>query len=68
MSQFNSADLIRHTINKSPSEFKTAFDAMMSDRMFAALEAKKQQVAQSYFNNETQEVEAKSDEDTETTA
>lgn len=78
--EINFSDMIAAAKAESPSEFQDVFNRMMLDKVAAAVEAEKVNIAQSFFNNETQTEqesseedesinnEDKSDEDTEATA
>lgn len=66
MSDVTVNDLIHSAAQQNAVDFRSAFDAMMLDKVAAAVQAKKQEIAQTYFDQEKQEAE--SNEDTETTA
>ena len=60
--QFTIADMVRSARGENPSEFQTAFDAIILDKIAAAVETKKADIAQNYFNaDETEEEEESSD-------
>lgn len=72
--QFTIQDMIGSVNQESPSEFQNAFNDLILDKIAAAVDAKKQEVAQNYFNNVSDEEEHTdeeneeiTDEDTETT-
>lgn len=68
MSEVTVADLIGNAADQSPEAFRQTFDQLMHDRVVAALDVRKQEVATSYFNpsadNEESE-ETIEDEDTD---
>lgn len=65
-------DVIQAAQAQSPSDFQSAFNSLMMDKIAAAIEVKRTEVAQNYFNtdNETSEEqpEDQSNENTEATA
>ena len=69
---FTIADMISAAKGESPSEFQTAFDSLIVDRIAKQVDAARQEVAKNYFNTddeqsaETQEVTT--DENTEASA
>ncbi len=78
--QFTIADMIGAVNQESPSDFQTAFHSIVVDKIHDAINAKKIEIAQNYFNyedeseeeqeeaQETDSNEGTTDEDTETTA
>lgn len=66
MSDVTVSNLIQSAAQQNAVDFKSAFDSLIVDKITAAIEAKKQEIAQSYFD--TKEQEAESNEDTETAA
>ena len=81
--QFTIADMIGSVNQESPSDFQTAFHSIILDKIRDAIEAKKIEVAQNYFNYEDESEEEQpegeaqhsddsnegtNDEDTEATA
>ena len=80
--QFTIADMIGAVNQESPSDFQTAFHSIVVDKIHDAINAKKIEIAQNYFNYEDEseeEVETEegsesdsnegtNDEDTEATA
>lgn len=70
--EVNVSDLIQQAKDDKASDFQTTFNNLMMDRVAAAIQAKRQEIAQSFFTpgqdeSEEQE-EANTDEDTEATA
>ena len=59
--QFTIADMVRSARGENPSEFQTAFDAIILDKIAAAVETKKADIAQNYFNADETEEEESSD-------
>ena len=49
MSEYTVADMIGNVLEKQPDQFKSNFNDLMVDKITAALEIKKQEVAQNYF-------------------
>lgn len=47
--KYSITDLIRHSIEKQPVDFENAFSSLIGDRLAAAVENKKVEVAQSMF-------------------
>lgn len=66
MSDYDVTDLVAFALDKQPDQFKTAFDSVMADKVGAALELKKQEVAQNYMSDE-EELENSSEETTDET-
>lgn len=66
------ADLIGNAAEQSPEAFRQTFDQLMHDKVVAAIEVKKQDVAASYFSADEEELETENEEqdgqDTETDA
>ena len=50
MSEYTVADMIGNVLEKQPDQFKSTFNDLMVDKITAALEIKKQEVAKEYFN------------------
>ena len=48
--KYSVTDLINHSVNKQPVEFEQVFNSLIADRLAAAVENKKVEVAQSMFN------------------
>lgn len=64
--KYSVSDLINHSINKQPVEFEQVFSSLIGDRLAAAVENKKLEVAQSMFNpQDNSEVEDQPEQDTE---
>ena len=55
--QFTIDDMIGAANKESPSEFQTAFNALVLDKISDAIQAKKIEVAKNYFNYEEDPVE-----------
>lgn len=73
--ELNYSDMIAAAKKESPSEFQDVFNRMMLDKVAAAVEAERVNVAQNFFNKEEPSVEDEtinnedeSNEDTEATA
>lgn len=72
--EYTISDMIGAAAAGSPSDFQTAFNATVLDKVAAAIEAKKVEIAKNYFNYEdavetdTAEQEEESNEDTEAAA
>jgi len=65
MSEYTVADMIGNVLEKQPDQFKSTFNDLMVDKITAALEIKKQEVAQNYFAT-TEEGSEDSTQDLET--
>lgn len=50
--EYTVADLISHSFNQQPIEFQATFNAIMSDKLTAAIDNKKLEVAQSMFSDQ----------------
>lgn len=48
-------DMMSHVLERQPDQFNAAFNDAMLERIAAALDAKKQEVAQNYFNSSGEE-------------
>ena len=59
-------DLIATALDKQPDQFNTAFNDIMADKVAAALEVKKQEIAQSYMADYEDDEEASEEETTDT--
>lgn len=59
-------DLIATALDKQPDQFNTAFSDIMADKVAAALEVKKQEIAQSYMADYEDDEEASEEEITDT--
>lgn len=57
MSEVTVADLIGNAADQSPEAFKQTFDQLMQDKIVAALDVRKQEVAASYFSSAEEELE-----------
>jgi hypothetical protein len=58
------ADLIKFSSNQKPIDFEDAFKAVIQNKVAAAIENKKNEIAQNMFGNPSDEVET--DDDIET--
>lgn len=82
MSEFTISDMIDSANRSSPSDFQSTFNNVLLDKIAAAIEQKRLEVAQTYFssgeesedidtesedNETTEDNEENTDEDTETT-
>lgn len=61
MSEVTVADLIGNAADQSPEAFRATFDELMHDKVVAALDAKKQEVAANYFNQADAEEDLETD-------
>ena len=50
MSEYTVADMIGSVLEKQPDQFKSTINDLMVDKITAALEIKKQEVAKGYFD------------------
>jgi len=71
--QYTIDDMVNAARNDSPSDFQSAFASVVLDKIADAIEAKKVELAQNYFNyedaeNTSVEQEEEPDENTETAA
>lgn len=55
MSEVTIADLIGNAADQSPEAFRQTFDQLMHDRVVAALDTRKQEVAAKYFDQSADE-------------
>lgn len=53
--EFTIQDMVGAISNESPSEFQNAFADLVLDKIAAAVDAKRQEVAQNYFNTASDE-------------
>ena len=53
--KYDVTDLIIHAADQRPSEFEATFDSLLKDRLIAAVENRKQEVAQAMFNTPSAE-------------
>ncbi len=63
--QINVSDMIAAAKAESPSDFQTAFNSIIIDKVAAALEAKRQEVAQNYFNTSAEQSAEDQEENTD---
>lgn len=63
MSDYDVTDLVAFALDKQPDQFKTAFDSVMANKVGAAIELKKQEVAQNYMADE-EDIDDSSEEET----
>jgi len=49
MDNYTSTDLIDYALNQKPMEFQAAFNSLIADKLTAAVDMKKIEVAQSIF-------------------
>ena len=62
MAEYATADLIGSVMEKDPEQFRAVFDDLMADKISAAIEIKRQDVAQKYFDTSDQETEIETEE------
>jgi hypothetical protein len=55
------ADLIKFSSNQKPIDFEDAFKAVIQNKVAAAIENKKNEIAQNMFGNPSDEVETDDD-------
>jgi hypothetical protein len=69
--KYTTDDLVVSAIQQKPVEFENIFGSLMVDRLQAAVETRKQEIAQTMFNpadeeSTEQDVEAETEEELET--
>lgn len=62
--QFTIADMISAARAESPSDFETAFNSLVVDRVADVVDAAKQYVAQNYLSTEEEQSSEEENEDT----
>ena len=62
MPEYTTDDMIGSVLDRQPDQFKTAFNDIMIDKVGAALEIKRQEVAKNYFNTSEDEQELETEE------
>lgn len=67
MSDYTISDMISSAARSSPSEFQTAFNNLMLDRIAAAVDQKKIEFAQHYFSQDDDSEEANDNTEEDTT-
>lgn len=65
MSEYTVADMIGSVLEKQPDQFKSTFNDLMVDKITAALEIKKQEVAKGYFDTTEEDSETNLETETE---
>lgn len=65
--EFSIADMIKAAWEESPSDFQTAFNAMMLDKVATAIDVKRQELAQNFFNTDDDQEEYEEDQSNEDT-
>lgn len=69
MSEFTIDDMIASAIEKKPDTFKDAFNDIMAQKVAAAVQSRKEELAQTLFNDSDETPEQDSEEiENETTA
>jgi len=63
--QYNIADLLKFAHEEKPNDFKTAFDGVMHDKISAAIDARRQEVADRIMNGADEDIEVDVDDETE---
>lgn len=63
MTDYTASNLVDFAMEKKPEDFKNAFDELMIDKIAAALEVKRAEIAKTYFETD---VGAEEEQDTET--
>ena len=58
--------IVNNAVNDNPSGVKDAFYDAINDKIFAALEQRKQEIARNLVSNYQKETETETEEDTET--
>jgi hypothetical protein len=59
------SDLIMHSVEQKPIDFKDTFDTLLKDRLVSAIDAKRQEVAKNLFNPVSDEDDVEEYEDQE---
>jgi hypothetical protein len=59
------ADLINFSSNQKPVDFEDSFKAIMQSRVAAAIETKKQEIAQAMFNNPSNDIDIEDESEAE---
>lgn len=57
MDKYDTRDLIAASVNEKPNDFENVFNSLIKDRISDAIEIKKQEIAQSMFNDSQEESE-----------
>ena len=65
MTDVKVSDLIMHSIEQKPIDFKDTFDTLLKDRLVSAIDAKRQEVAKNLFNPVSDEDDVEEYEDQE---
>lgn len=55
MNDYMITDLIRYSVEQKPVDFEQAFSGLIADKLQAAVDAKKIEIAQNMFNNSTED-------------
>ena len=64
--QYEVSDLVRHAYEGQPAKMQDVFDELMAGRLYDSIQQKKVEVAQRFFNKDTEEfVSQEEDEDGE---
>lgn len=65
MTDVKVSDLIMHSVEQKPIDFKDTFDTLLKDRLVSAIDAKRQEVAKNLFNPVSDEDDVEEYEDQE---
>lgn len=58
MSEYTVSDMIGNVLDKNPDQFRTAFNDVIADKIAAAIELRKQEVAQNIFATSEEQEES----------
>jgi len=61
--EYNITDLISLSFDQKPVDFQNAFNSIMSDKLSAAIDDKKLEVAQTMFNYDDEEIDDESEQE-----
>jgi len=61
--EYNITDLISLSFDQKPVDFQNAFNSIMSDKISAAIDDKKLEVAQTMFNYDDEEIDDESEQE-----
>jgi len=61
--KYTIADLVQHSIEQQPLDFENTFNSLMLDKLNAAVELRKNEIAQTMFDEPDEPEEVEDDED-----
>jgi hypothetical protein len=64
--EYNTTDMIHYAIDQKPIDFENTFKSLINDKLVAAIDAKKMEIASRLYSNDESESDDESEEYIET--